>query len=49
MRDADYTDNLAILRNTLAPARSLLHNLDQAAEGSGPYMNANKTEFMCFK
>ena len=49
MNDADHTDDLALLANTPAQAGFLLYSLEQTAEGSGLYMNANKTEFMCFK
>ena len=47
--DADYTDNIAFLANTLDEAKSLLHSLEQAGVGVGIHMNANKTEYMCFK
>ena len=46
-------DNLsitvALLANTHAQAKSLLHSLEQTAESIGLYVNANKTEFMYFK
>ena len=42
-------DHSALLTNTPAQAKSLLHRLEQAAGGIGFYVNANKTEFMCFK
>ena len=29
-------------------AESLLHNLEQAADGIGLHVNADKTEYMCF-
>ena len=45
MTDDDYADDLAFL----APAEYLSHSLVQAAEGIGLYVNANKTELMCFK
>ena len=45
----DYADNLTLLTNTPAQAKSLLHGLKQAAGGIGPHVNANKTEYMCFK
>ena len=41
--DADYANELALLVNTPAQAESQLHSLEQAAEGIGLYMNANKT------
>ena len=46
MTDAD---DLALLTNIPAQAESLLHNLVQATEGIGFYVNANKTEYVCFK
>ena len=46
--DADYVDDLALLANTPAQAESLLHNLEWAAGGIGLYVNADKTEDMCF-
>ena len=46
--DADYTDDIVLLANTPTQAESLLHNLEQAAEGIRLYMNADKTEYMCF-
>ena len=47
--DADYTENLVLLVNTLAQSESLLHILEQATSGIGLYVNVDKTEFMCFK
>ena len=49
MTDADYADDQALLANTPSQAESLLYNLEWVARGIGPYMNANKTEYMCFK
>ena len=46
--DADYTDNIALLANTLAQAESLLHSLEWAAGGIGLHVNADKTEYMRF-
>ena len=40
--------NTALLANTPAQAESLLHKLEQAPGGIGLYVNADKTEFMCF-
>ena len=45
MTDANYVD-LALLTNTLAQAKSILHSLEQAVS---LYMNTNKTEITCFK
>ena len=49
MTDADNADNLALLTNTPAQAESLLHSLEQAVIDIGLYVEANKTEYMCFK
>ena len=46
--DADYTDDIALLANTPAQAKTLLHSLEQAAAGIGLYVNADKMECMCF-
>ena len=45
--DADYADDIALP----APdqAETLLHSLEQTTAGIGPYVNAHKTEYMCFK
>ena len=47
--DTDYADDLALLANTSAQAESLLHSLDQTAGIISLHVNANKTEYMCFK
>ena len=47
--DADYADDLAILANTPNQAETLLHSLERAAAGIGLHVNANKTEYMCYK
>ena len=49
MTAADYADDLVLLANTPDQTKSLLHSLKQAAGGIGLNLNANKTEFMCFK
>ena len=46
--DADYADDIAILANTPDQAETLLHSLEQAAVGIGLYVNAHKTEYMCY-
>ena len=46
--DTDYTDDIAILANAPAQAETLLHSLERAAVGIGLYVNAQKTEYMCF-
>ena len=46
--DADYADYQVFLINTPAQAKFLLHNLEQTATGISLYVNADKTESMCF-
>ena len=46
--DADYADDIAILANTPDQAETLLHSLERAAAGIGLYVNAYKTEYMCY-
>ena len=46
--DADYADDIVLLLNAPAQAKSLLHSLEQAAGGFGPHANANKMEYMYF-
>ena len=45
---ADYADDIAILANTPDQAETLLHSLEQPAAGIGLYVNAHKTEYMCY-
>ena len=47
--DAGYADDLALLANESAEAKSLLHSLKQAARGIVLYVNSNKTELKYFK
>ena len=42
-------DDLVLFTNTPAQTEYLRHSLEQAAGGVGLHVNANKTEFMCFK
>ena len=44
--DADYADD--ILANTPDQAETLLHSLERAAAGIGLYVNAHKTESICY-
>ena len=46
--DADYADDIAILATAPAQAETLLHSLERAAAGIGLYVNAHKSEYMCF-
>ena len=43
MTDVDNTDDLALLANTPAQAKSLLHSLKEEAGGISLYMNTNKS------
>ena len=46
--DADYANDIAILANTPNQTETLLHSLERAAAGIGLYVNAHKTEYMCY-
>ena len=46
--DADYADDIVILANTPNQAETLLYSLERAAAGIGLYVNAHKTEYMCY-
>ena len=46
--DTDYADDIAILANTPDQTETLLHSLERAAAGIGLYVNAHKTEYMCY-
>ena len=46
--DADYADDIAIQANTPDQAETLLHSLERAAASIGLYVNAHKTEYMCY-
>ena len=46
--DADYVNDIVLLANALAWAETLLHGLEWAAASIGLYVNADKTEYMCF-
>ena len=46
--DADNADDRALLANTPTQAETQLHSLERAAAGIGLYVNAHKTEYMCF-
>ena len=43
-----YADDIAILANTPNQAETLLHSLERAAAVIGLYVNAHKTEYMCY-
>ena len=46
--DADSTDDILLLANTLTQAETLLHCLEWAAAGIGLHVNSDKMEYMCF-
>ena len=46
--DADYADDIALLANTSAQAKTLQHSLEWAAAGIGLHVTAHRTEYMCF-
>ena len=46
--DADYADDLAVLADILKDATFLLHSIERTAKEIGFYLNADKTEFICF-
>ena len=46
--DPDYADDVAILANTPDQAEKLLHSLERATANIGLYVNAHKTEYMCY-
>ena len=46
--DTDYANDIAILANAPAQAKTLLHSLEQVATGIGLHINAHKTEYKCF-
>ena len=42
--DAEYADDIALLANAPAIAKTLLHSLEWAVAGMGLHVNAPKTE-----
>ena len=46
--DVEFADDIALLVNSPAKAKSLLHSLERAAGVIGLHFNADKTEYMCF-
>ena len=46
--DMDYADDITLLANTPAQAKTLLHSLEQAASSIGLHVNWDMTEYMCF-
>ena len=41
-------NDIAILANTTDQAETLLYSLERAATGIGLYVNAHKTEYICY-
>ena len=48
LTDVDYADDLAITADTITNATVLLHNLENAANEVGLYVNASKAKFISF-
>ena len=46
--EVDYADDILLLANTPAHTKSLRHSLERSAAGISIYVNAGKTEYMCF-
>ena len=46
--DADYANDIALLKNLPSQAETLLHSLERIAGGIGLHVKAGKTEYMCF-
>ena len=46
--DADCADDIALRANSLAQAESLLHSMEQSADGISVHVNVDKIKYMCF-
>ena len=46
--DADYADDVVFLANTTNQTETLQHSLERATAGIGLYVNAHKTDYMCY-
>ena len=46
--NADDANDLAVLADVLKDATFLLHSIERTAKEIGLYLNADKTEFICF-
>ena len=46
--DADYADDLALFSDKIDNAERLLHAVEEAAPWIGLYVNAKKTEYVCY-
>ena len=47
--DTDYADDIALLAKAPTQAETLVHSLEWAAADIGLHVNADKTEYLCFK
>ena len=47
--DANYADDITLLANTPTQSESLVRSLGRGAGDIGFHVNADKTEFICFK
>ena len=45
---AQYADDISLLANVLAQAKTLLDSQEWVASGIGPHVNAHNTEYMSF-
>ena len=46
LTDADFADDIALISQSLANAKSLLWSLEEASNCVGLYLNETKTEYM---
>ena len=46
--DVDYANDITLLANAPAQAKTFLHSLEQAAAGIDLHVNAHKMEYKCF-
>ena len=49
IKETDYGDDIALLANIPAHAESQLHSLERVVGGLSLHVNADKTQYMCFK
>ena len=46
--DTDCAEDLAVLADVLKDTEFLLHSIERTTKMIGLYLNADKTEFICF-
>ena len=46
--DADYVNDIELIANTPAQAKSQIHSLERATGSIGLHVNADKIEYVCF-